>query len=146
MTCSPTAFNLVLVRPFVPFVIRTIPFYWRMKLIDWLPIKPLKEMRRIVKVMDETSKKIYSAKLTSLESPFVGGISNGEGDLGPRMRGKDIMTILRMIQFQSLTSYLSHISLVKANSSASQGNQLTEEELLGQMKLVHLIPPSNVSN
>ena len=87
----------------MPFVIRIIPLYWRIKLIDWLPIKPLKEMRRIVEVMDKTSRRIYSAKLATLEFPDGAGLKNGEGDLGPRANGKDIMTTLRMIQPQRIS-------------------------------------------
>ena len=92
---SPTAFGLVLVRPLVPFAIRTIPLSWRIKMIEWLPIKSLKEMRRIVGIMDKTSRTIYSAKLTNLKYPGSGGFTYGEGNLGFRNNGKDIMSILR---------------------------------------------------
>ncbi|KAK7683149.1 hypothetical protein QCA50_013822 [Cerrena zonata] len=115
---SPTAFRLVLLRPFVPFVLRTIPLRWRMKMVDWFPLKSLKEMRRIVGVMDKTSRTIYSSKIASLTAPTQTFV-DGEGDLGPRGKGKDIMT-----------------ALLKANASASASDRLTEEELLGQMKLV----------
>ena len=64
-------------------------------MIEWLPIKSLKEMRRIVRIMDKTSRTIYSAKLTNLKYPGSGGFTNGEGNLGFRNNGKDIMSILR---------------------------------------------------
>ena len=64
-------------------------------MIEWLPIKSLKEMRRIVGIMDKTSRTIYSAKLTNLKYSGSGGFTNGEGNLGFRNNGKDIMSILR---------------------------------------------------
>ena len=130
---SPTAFGLVLVRPLVPFVIRTIPLYWRMKIIDWLPLTSLKEMRRIVGVMDKTSKKIYASKLVSSTSPNTQRVENGEGDLGSRGKGNDIMTILRT-SIIGFGDFLTDIGSVKANASAVESDRLSEEELLGQMK------------
>ena len=64
-------------------------------MIEWLPIKSLKEMRRIVGIMDKTSRTIYSAKLTNLKYSGSGGFTNGEGNLGFRNNGKDVMSILR---------------------------------------------------
>lgn len=105
-------------------------------MIDWLPLKNLKEMRRIVGVMDKTSRTIYSAKITSLTEPNPTTVVDGKGDLGPRAKGKDIMTVLRMSHYCKNGDCDTDVITVKANASASASDKLTEEELLGQMKPV----------
>ena len=93
---SPAALKLIFLRPLVPFVVRNISLYWRNKLMDWLPIKALRDLRRIVQVMDKASNAIFSEKKAELEegSTTVGACKS-EGNLGDHMKGKDIMTILR---------------------------------------------------
>lgn len=91
---SPTGLRIILLRPFVPLVMRNFSLYWRNKLVDWLPIKPLKELQRIVGVMDTAGRRIFAAKKSAM------GQTNGhdlslEGNLRERMKGKDIMSIMR---------------------------------------------------
>ncbi|KAH9003045.1 cytochrome P450 [Lactarius hatsudake] len=104
---SPTALKLILLRPFVPFIVRNMSLYWRNKLVDWLPIKALRDLRRIVRVMDGASNAILFEE--------EGGAGGGEGNLGDHMKRKDIMTILR---------------------ASNLFNELTEAELIGQMNTV----------
>ncbi|KAI9461563.1 cytochrome P450 [Lactarius psammicola] len=118
---APTALKLIFLRPFIPFIVRNIPLYWRNKLVDWLPIKALRDLRRIVQVMDEASKAIFSEKKADLEEgPTVGKrTTKSDGNLGDHMKRKDIMTIL-----------------LRANASSDPAERLTEEELIGQMNTV----------
>ena len=98
--------KLIVVRQFLPFLVRNIPLYWRNKLVDWLPIKALRDVRRIVQVMDETSNAIFSEKKAALKegSATVRTCTTKSGrNLGSHMRGKDIMTVLRA---SSLSKYL----------------------------------------
>ena len=62
--------------------------------MDWLPIKPLHDLRRIVQVMDEASNAIFSEKKAELEEGSTTA-TKSKGNLSDHTRGKDIMTILR---------------------------------------------------
>jgi hypothetical protein len=81
--------------------------------------------------MHNTSVEILQAKRCALQE----GDEAVERQIG---RGRDIMSILSK-QFpccrflSSLTS--SSISSVKANMEASEGDKLTEEEVLGQVRI-----------
>ncbi|KAH8995011.1 cytochrome P450 [Lactarius akahatsu] len=114
--------RLIFLRPFIPFIVRNISLYWRIKLVDWLPIKALRDLRRIVRVMDGTSNAILFEKKAELEE---GSTTDGtcttksEGNLGDHMKRKDIMTIL-----------------LRANASSDPAERLTEGELIGQMNTV----------
>ncbi|KAI0293337.1 cytochrome P450 [Multifurca ochricompacta] len=120
---APAALKLLLLRPFVPLAVRNLSVYWRNKLVDWSPVQPLRDLRRIVEIMDKSSRKIFFEKKAELENPTTETIDNeaikSEGNLGDRMKGKDIMTIL-----------------LKANASSDSTERLTEAELLGQMNTV----------
>ncbi|KAH9031774.1 cytochrome P450 [Lactarius pseudohatsudake] len=119
---APTALKLIFLRPFTPFIVRNISLYWRNKLVDWLPIKALRDLRRIVRVMDGASNAILFEKKAELEG---GSTTDGtcttksEGNLGDHMKRKDIMTIL-----------------LRANASSDPAERLTEAELIGQMNTV----------
>ena len=92
---SPAALKLLFFRPFVPFIMRNFSLYWRNKMVDWLPIKPLKEMRRISEIMDATSRKIFEEKKAALSHTTV-DLSQDEAQAEDmQMRRKDIMSILR---------------------------------------------------
>ncbi|KAH9927396.1 cytochrome P450 [Amylocystis lapponica] len=116
---SPSAVRILILRPFIPLIVRTCSLQWRNRLVDWMPIAPLKNIRRIVQIMDKTSRKIFAEKKATLERR--GGIDapRTEGDLGERMKGKDIMSIM-----------------LRANSSSSETDRLTDAELLGQMNTI----------
>ncbi|KAI0296492.1 cytochrome P450 [Multifurca ochricompacta] len=120
---APATLKLLFLRPFVPLIVRNLSVYWRNKLVDWSPVQPLRDLRRIVEIMDEASRKIFFEKKAELENPTTEVIDNeaikNEGNLGDRMKGKDIMTIL-----------------LKANASSDSTERLTEAELLGQMNTV----------
>ncbi|KAH8991182.1 cytochrome P450 [Lactarius akahatsu] len=119
---APTALRLIFLRPFIPFIVRNISLYWRNELVDWLPIKGLRHLRRIARVMDGASNAILFEKKAELEE---GSTTDGtcttksEGNLGDHMKKKDIMTIL-----------------LRANASSDPAERLTEAELIGQMNTV----------
>ena len=60
----------------------------------------MKDFVYIINTMHETSVRIFERKKASLYSSPSGAEQNGseraEGDLGPVIRGKDIMSVLRM--------------------------------------------------
>lgn len=70
-------------------------------MVDWLPLKPLKDMRRVVEVMDRSSRMILEQKKAAIHSlDDTASYGTGEatnGDLGARMKGKDIMSIMRTL-------------------------------------------------
>nr|BAK09506.1 cytochrome P450 [Postia placenta] len=119
---SPTALRLILIRPFVPFFVRNFSLQWRNRIMDWVPIKPLKEFRRIVEVMHRTCKGIYADKKSAIEGTLVDGslkLNEPQGATGFRSRGRDIISIL-----------------LRANRSSNVRDMLTESELLGQMNTI----------
>lgn len=68
-------------------------------MVEWFPSKDFKDFVHIVDVMHKTSQRIYAEKKAALERPKSERDSHdtqrSEGDLGPLMKGKDIMSILR---------------------------------------------------
>ncbi|OBZ67348.1 hypothetical protein A0H81_12650 [Grifola frondosa] len=115
---APAALRILLLRPFVPMVMRNFSLYWRNKMVDWLPIKPLRDLRDIVAVMDRGSRRIFAEKRAAMHH---GREATSEDDLGSRMKGKDIMSIM-----------------LRANASSDSADRLTDEELLGQMNTLIL--------
>lgn len=100
--------------------------------MDWAPLEALRDVRRVVQVMDATSNRIFAEKKAIMEGRAE---PDGPGSLRSRMKGKDIMSIM------CESTHLSHgrgdcndVALVRANTSSSDGDRLTDEELLGQMK------------
>ncbi|KAH7913518.1 cytochrome P450 [Hygrophoropsis aurantiaca] len=114
---APTTLRLVFLRPFVPFALRYLSLNWRNKLMDWLPIDALREIRRIVNIMDSMSRKIYEEKKAAMVAGEETNID--PNSLRARMKGKDIMSIM-----------------LKANVSSSESDKLTDGELLGQMNTI----------
>lgn len=133
--------RLVFVRPFVPFVVRNFSLYWRNKMVDWLPVKPLKDLRRIVDIMDRTSRRIFEQKKagTPLAYAVPDSTKSEEGDLGGRMKGKDIMSIMRASRHSLQRLRRAEMGKVRANASSSSTETLTDSELIGQMKYVDTI-------
>ena len=84
--CSHTGMKVIFLRPFVPPIVRNVSRYWRNKLIDWLPIPALREVREISYVLDRSARKIFMDKKAEMES----GVDNSDG--GQR---RDLMTIMR---------------------------------------------------
>ncbi|EMD39638.1 hypothetical protein CERSUDRAFT_111948 [Gelatoporia subvermispora B] len=122
---SPTALSIILLRPFVPFFVRNFSLHLRNQLVEYLPITRLRvqlhELRRIVRVMDRVSHEIFAEKKAAMlghGAATSGEVSSG-GNLGERMRGKDIMSIM-----------------LRANASSDDTDRLTDEELLGQVNTI----------
>ncbi|KAF8134953.1 cytochrome P450 [Boletus edulis] len=110
---APSVLQLLMVRPLTPFVVRNFSLYWRNRIMDWAPLEALRDLRRVVQVMDATSKRIFAEKKAIMEGRAE---PKGPGNLRSRMKGKDIMSIM-----------------LKANMSSCAADRLTDEELLGQM-------------
>ncbi|KAI0922504.1 hypothetical protein AcW1_002875 [Taiwanofungus camphoratus] len=119
---APAALRIILLRPFVPMIMRNFSLYWRNKMVDWLPIQALRDVREIVNVMDNASKQVFAEKKAALGRTTEQDSArkmDGGGDVGARMRGKDIMSIM-----------------VRANASSDETDRLTDAELLGQMNTI----------
>lgn len=80
-----------MIRPFIPFIVRNVSLYWRNKMMDWAPLEALRDLRRVVQVMDTTSRRIFADKKAIME-----GRADPEGPASwrSRMNGKDIMSIM----------------------------------------------------
>ncbi|KAG0694944.1 cytochrome P450 [Suillus ampliporus] len=126
---SPMVSKLMHLRPLVPMVMLNFPLYWARKLVNWITapwiptntMKDVREMRRIVDLMDSGSKKAFAEKKAALETSATLSPADANpevGDLEPS-RGKDMMNIM-----------------LKANSASSSSEQLTDAELLGQMNVM----------
>jgi cytochrome P450 len=126
---GPLISKLMYFRPIVPVVMRNFSSYWIRKLVNlittpWIPIEQLKdvrEMRRIVELMDSGSKKAFAEKKAALETPASlspADVQSEVDDLKPGRR-KDMMDIM-----------------LKANSVSSSSEKLTDAELLGQMNVM----------
>lgn len=59
--------------------------------MDWAPLEALRDVRRVVHVMDATSKSIYAEKKAIMEGRAE---PEGSASLRSRMKGKDIMSIM----------------------------------------------------
>ncbi|OJA08679.1 hypothetical protein AZE42_01173 [Rhizopogon vesiculosus] len=109
-------------RSLVPIVMRNLSLYWRKKILDWITLswlptetmKNLRELRRIVEVMDSASRTIFEEKKVALNQPFpTPSQSSWE------TRGRDIMSIM-----------------LESNASSSEADRLSDAELLGQMNVM----------
>jgi hypothetical protein len=79
-------------------------------MMDWTPSDALKNIRHVINVMDTASKNIFAEKKAALENgDFVGSATS-------RMKGKDIMSIMR--QYILLTNIT--LLLMNETTSASQ--------------------------
>ncbi|KAG1723805.1 cytochrome P450 [Suillus lakei] len=122
---GPSISKTMLFRPFVPTFVRSVSFYWRKKIVDWLTISWLptqtmrnfRELRRIVEIMDSASRNIFQEKKDALE--ILSSVPSQSHDISGETKGKDIMSIM-----------------LKANASSSEGDRLSDAELLGQMNVM----------
>lgn len=77
-------------------------------MVDWLPVKPLKDLKRIVEVMDHSSREIFEQKRASMgdhaDDITVYPETARYIDFSARTKGRDIMSIMSM-------SLLHHIRL-----------------------------------
>ncbi|KAI0631208.1 cytochrome P450 [Trametes polyzona] len=100
-----TARKVLLLRPFVPWIVRNLPLYWRSKLVDWLPFDALRELRDMADVMHRSAYEIFSAKKAEVEH-----------DLANEGSASNLMSIM-----------------LRANISSQEKSRLTDEELVGQI-------------
>ncbi|KAG1876229.1 cytochrome P450 [Suillus subluteus] len=122
---GPSISKTLLFRPIVPVVMRSFSPYWCKKIADWLTIswlptqtmKDLRELRRIVEVMDSANRNILQEKKAALAIPSP--MPSQSHDTSGEARGKDIMSIM-----------------LKANASSAEGDRLSDAELLGQMNVM----------
>lgn len=68
--------------------------------MDWAPLDALRGLRRVVQVMDATSKTIFAEKKAIMEGHAQ---PEGPGSLRSRMKGKDIMSIMCELRASSYT-------------------------------------------
>ncbi|KAG2347625.1 cytochrome P450 [Suillus weaverae] len=114
---GPLISRFIYFRPSVAIIMRNFSPYWRTKLVDWITapwipteiMKDVREMRRIVEIMDHGSKKAFAEKKAALETSAASSSS----------QGKDMMDIM-----------------LKANSASSSSERLADTELLGQMNVM----------
>ncbi|TFK53929.1 cytochrome P450 [Heliocybe sulcata] len=135
---APSGLRLIFVRPFVPLFLRTITSpSLRNKFAERFPLKAFQDLRGVVDVLDKGTRRIFKEKKARMMSSGaieaswvevegdrksgVGGQDKEEGerDLGDRMRGRDIMSIM-----------------LRANMSSEESEALSDEELLGQMSTI----------
>ena len=96
---SPAALKLIFIRPLIPAIVKNLPLSWRNKMIDWLPIKPLKELRALSKTMESTSRRIFEEK--KAQSGKVVDFSSEKASEGHvNVNGKDILSILSAFLFE----------------------------------------------
>jgi len=63
-------------------------------MVDWAPIQALKDLRRIVQVMDNASKRIFTAKKAALREDFT-DVAFMPDSPPIETNGQDIMSIMR---------------------------------------------------
>ncbi|KAI5121363.1 hypothetical protein M0805_000671 [Coniferiporia weirii] len=106
---SPTNFNLLLHRQFLPWLVDIGSPAFRRKVLEYIPSGLIKEMTKIVDTMDDQSRQIFMKKKKALED----GDEAVQRQVG---KGKDIMSVL-----------------LRANLAAKEEDRLPERELIGQM-------------
>lgn len=85
-------------RPYMPFIVRMFPLALRKKMVEWYPGDAMQDFVYILDTMHQTSQRIFERKKRALSGHDDATHPNDakkEGDLGPLMQGKDIMSILR---------------------------------------------------
>ncbi|KAH9941748.1 cytochrome P450 [Epithele typhae] len=100
--------KIIFLRPMVPWVVRKLSPFWRNKLVDWLPLPPLRQIREMCYTMERHSKKILEEKREAMEQ-------------GRASERRDLMTIM-----------------LEANVSTSEEERLTDVELTGQINTMLL--------
>jgi hypothetical protein len=120
---------LMIRQVLLPTLVKLGPPRFRRFLVNLLPFKIIRRLRNTIDIMHNTSVEILQAKRRALQE----GDEAVEKQIG---RGRDIMSILSKqlssCRFPSSLNF-SSISSVKANMEASEGDKLTEEEVLGQV-------------
>ncbi|OSC97770.1 cytochrome P450 [Trametes coccinea BRFM310] len=105
-TVQHVAIRALLLRPFVPWVVRHLSLYWRNMLVDWSPFPALRELREMARLMDKAARQMFLSKKAEVE--------NAGHD--PEGSTTDLMSIM-----------------IRANSSTEDNARLSEDELVGQI-------------
>lgn len=83
---SRTALRALVIRPFIPMIVRNFSLYWRNKMVDWSPISALRELRDLSQVLDRCALNVFNEKKDEMEN----GTSEYD-DEGPR---RNLMAIM----------------------------------------------------
>ncbi|KAI5123119.1 hypothetical protein M0805_001475 [Coniferiporia weirii] len=118
ITFFPSLFRLLLVRQLSPWIVKLGSPRLRERILDCIPFEAVKEMRKIVETLENTSRDILRKKREAIEK-------GDEAVLAQVGKGKDIMSIL-----------------LKANAEAN----LPESEFIGQMSLFVLAGHDTTTN
>ena len=87
---SPIAFKIKLTRYFLPYIIPIAAPSLLRKLIDWIPFGNLQEAKRIVDILDSSSKNILEKKRDiMLKQDYDEKVTQEVG------KGKDLTSVLR---------------------------------------------------
>ncbi|KDQ55381.1 hypothetical protein JAAARDRAFT_134081 [Jaapia argillacea MUCL 33604] len=108
----PTLFKIALLRQFAPFLARLGPAWFRRKLVELTPNDTIQKVKNMSDVMYNAAKEILRRKKEE-KSQLV----DDDGSCGTT--DKDLLNVL-----------------MRTNMSASHGEQLSEEEIIGQMTVM----------
>ena len=89
---SPTAIRNNRLFQIILFIVSSVSLNWQNKILDLVPIQAIKDRRRMIRVIDDTSKEILATKKAPLKVPADASImdsSPGTSD------AQDIMTAMR---------------------------------------------------
>ena len=110
----------------MPTIVRLGTPQFRRCLVEYFPLKSVKDMKALIDVFHNTSVEIYEAKKHALQQ--------GAEELAQIGQGKDIISILSTrISFRS-SQVLTKILLVRENMKASEEEKLSDAEVLAQIK------------
>ncbi|KAF9243490.1 cytochrome P450 [Melanogaster broomeanus] len=118
---APSTLRLILLRPFIPFIVRNFSLYWRYKIMDWAPIEALQEL------MDLTSKKIFAEKKAAMErSVRANNISSSDTD---RLTDAELLGQMNTVifaGFETSTSAICRIFWILASKPDVQARLRSE--------------------
>ncbi|PCH40536.1 cytochrome P450 [Wolfiporia cocos MD-104 SS10] len=118
----PNLTTIEIIRRLLPLVAGLGPAWFRRRVAEMFPWKPVQRVRRVVDTMHERSMAIYKEKQVALR--------NGDEAVAKQIgSGKDIMSIL-----------------MRANMNALQADRLPEEEVIAQMSILSFAATDTTSN
>ena len=114
---------------YLPVLVKFGPPRFRRFIVDHLPFKNVKRLRDAVDIVHETSIEILKSTERALQE-------GDEAVLQQIGRGRDIISILSVYDSNVLLLVIDFVLTpsVKANTEASDGDKLTQSEILGQVK------------
>ncbi|GLB40488.1 putative cytochrome P450 family protein [Lyophyllum shimeji] len=119
----PLSFSMRFLRMYLlPTLSKIGPPWFRRLVINLMPWKKIRRLRDVINLMDQTTVRIFEEKRKALEA--------GDEALSKQVHeAKDIMSIL-----------------MKANLAATEGDQLPDKEVLGQMSTFIFAATDTTSN